>query len=204
VGRQVRRVDHYPLRLWPFSGQSGEHPVKHAKSAPAHEAIVECLVRAIGLGGIFPLQAIFGDALRAGGTAELQLIVDGTDSNIAGVVLDYSAKMSKELSQKVLITRFTCVRGSSCVGDDAVVGPGQARRPGTRWRKASASATSVRRIDSAPARSAMLRATRSVRAKPRADRRRRSAACSARARASGATARTCGSASALQPGPSGP
>jgi hypothetical protein len=51
------------------------------------------------------------------------------------------------------------VPSDSCMGDDAVVGPGQARRPGTRWRKASASATSVRRIDSAPARSAMLRTT---------------------------------------------
>ncbi|MGE0333909.1 MAG: ABC transporter permease [Gammaproteobacteria bacterium] len=53
-----------------------------------------------------------GDALRAGRTAELQLIVDGTDSNTAGVVLDYSAKITKELSQKVLITRFTRVKGS--------------------------------------------------------------------------------------------
>ena len=54
----------------------------------------------------------FGDALRTGRTAELQLIVDGTDSNTAGVVLDYSAKIAKELSQKVLITRFTRVKGS--------------------------------------------------------------------------------------------
>ncbi len=54
----------------------------------------------------------FGNALRAGRTAELQLIVDGTDSNTAGVVLDYSAKITKELSQKVLITRFTHVKGS--------------------------------------------------------------------------------------------
>src|SRR3546814_19706637 len=54
----------------------------------------------------------FGDSLRAGRTAELQLIVDGTDSNTAVVVLDYSAKITKELSQQVLITRFTRVKGS--------------------------------------------------------------------------------------------
>lgn len=61
---------------------------------------------------VFQMNRSFGDALRAGRTAELQLIVDGTDSNTAGVVLDYSAKIAKELSQKVLITRFTRVRGS--------------------------------------------------------------------------------------------
>src|SRR5690606_19521480 len=54
----------------------------------------------------------FGDTLRTARTAELQLIVDGTDSNTAGVVLDYSAEITRELSQTVLITRFTRVRGS--------------------------------------------------------------------------------------------
>jgi ABC-2 type transport system permease protein len=54
----------------------------------------------------------FGDALRAARTAELQLIVDGTDSNTAGVVLDYSGRITAALSQTVLITRFTRVRGS--------------------------------------------------------------------------------------------
>lgn len=53
----------------------------------------------------------FGDALRAGRTAELQVIVDGTDSNTAGIVLDYSSKISLRFSQEVLITRFTRIRG---------------------------------------------------------------------------------------------
>lgn len=54
----------------------------------------------------------FADDLRAGKTAQLQLILDGTDSNTAGVVLDYSAKITSEFSQKVLITRFTRLKGS--------------------------------------------------------------------------------------------
>lgn len=54
----------------------------------------------------------FGDDLRLGRTAEVQLIVDGTDSNTAGVVLDYSGKIAMQLSQEVLITRFTRVRGA--------------------------------------------------------------------------------------------
>jgi ABC-2 type transport system permease protein len=55
----------------------------------------------------------FGDDLRAGRTATLQAIVDGTDSNTAGIVLDYSSKISLRFSQKVLLTRFTRLRGSA-------------------------------------------------------------------------------------------
>ena len=54
----------------------------------------------------------FGSALRAGRPAELQLIVDGSDSNTAGVVLDYSAKIVGQFSQVVLINRFTRVNGA--------------------------------------------------------------------------------------------
>lgn len=53
----------------------------------------------------------FGNDLRAGRTARLQVIVDGTDSNTAGIVLDYSAKIVGQLSRKILITRFTRLKG---------------------------------------------------------------------------------------------
>ena len=49
----------------------------------------------------------FHEDLRAGRTAPLQIIVDGTDSNTAGIVLDYSAKIVGRFSEKVLLTRFT-------------------------------------------------------------------------------------------------
>lgn len=55
----------------------------------------------------------FEDDLRAGRTAQLQVIVDGTDSNTAGVVLDYSARIVKQFSQKILITRFTRLMGTA-------------------------------------------------------------------------------------------
>ena len=55
----------------------------------------------------------FEDNLRAGRIATLQIIVDGTDSNTAGIVLDYSAKIAGEFSQKVLITRFSRLKGSA-------------------------------------------------------------------------------------------
>ena len=53
----------------------------------------------------------FGEALRAGRTSQLQVIVDGTDSNTAGIVLDYSSKISLRFSQQVLMTRFAGLRG---------------------------------------------------------------------------------------------
>ncbi len=46
----------------------------------------------------------FGAALRAGRTARLQLIVDGTDSNTAGIVLDYSSRIVGQYSRQVLTT----------------------------------------------------------------------------------------------------
>jgi ABC-2 type transport system permease protein len=55
----------------------------------------------------------FGGDLLAGKTAELQLIVDGSDSNTAGIVLNYSARIVGEFSRQVLITRFARLRGSS-------------------------------------------------------------------------------------------
>lgn len=53
----------------------------------------------------------FGDNLRAGKIAPLQIIVDGTDSNTAGIVLDYSAKIAGKYSEKILITRSTRLKG---------------------------------------------------------------------------------------------
>jgi len=44
----------------------------------------------------------FEDALRAGRTAQLQIILDGTDSNTAGIVLNYSNRIAAQYSQSVL------------------------------------------------------------------------------------------------------
>ena len=54
----------------------------------------------------------FEDDLRGGRTARLQVIVDGTDSNTAGIVLDYSAKIAGQFSQKILFTRLTRLQAS--------------------------------------------------------------------------------------------
>ncbi|WP_447976951.1 ABC transporter permease [Candidatus Nitrospira bockiana] len=53
----------------------------------------------------------FGDDLRAGQTAPVQIIVDGTDSNTAGIVLDYAGRIAGRFSETVLQTRFIRATG---------------------------------------------------------------------------------------------
>jgi ABC-2 type transport system permease protein len=49
----------------------------------------------------------FENDLRAGRSAQLQIIVDGTDSNTAGIVLNYAAKIAGQFSQSVTAKRAT-------------------------------------------------------------------------------------------------
>ena len=48
----------------------------------------------------------FEEDLRAGRTAQFQVIVDGTDSNTAGIVLAYSTRISGQFSQEMLNARL--------------------------------------------------------------------------------------------------
>jgi ABC-2 type transport system permease protein len=54
----------------------------------------------------------FENNLQGGKTGSLQMIIDGTDSNTAGIVLDYSAKITGEFSQKILNDRLSRTRGA--------------------------------------------------------------------------------------------
>ena len=47
----------------------------------------------------------FGAALDAGGSAPVQLLLDGTDSNTAGIVLDYSARIIAAMSERIVLDR---------------------------------------------------------------------------------------------------
>ena len=55
----------------------------------------------------------FSDKLRAGRTARLQMIVDGTDSNTAGIVLDYAAKITGRYSKAVQVLQAARLSGPS-------------------------------------------------------------------------------------------
>ena len=54
----------------------------------------------------------FDEELDAGRTAQLQVILDGTDSNTAGIVLNYSSKIAMQFSQNVLAVRLSRLQGA--------------------------------------------------------------------------------------------
>jgi len=68
----------------------------------------------------------FEDDLRAGRTAQLQVLADGTDSNTAGIALNYSAKIVGEYSQSILNGRALRLLGP-------VRQPGQVRLQSRAW-----------------------------------------------------------------------
>ena len=61
VGIEVRRVDHDPVGLARFARQFDEYPVEYPQAAPADEAVVDRLVRAIIPGRIAPHQTVLDD-----------------------------------------------------------------------------------------------------------------------------------------------
>ncbi len=54
----------------------------------------------------------FDEDLRGGRTATAQLILDGTDSNTAGIVLDYAGKIGWQFSRSMMTRRFRRLEGS--------------------------------------------------------------------------------------------
>jgi len=54
----------------------------------------------------------FSEDLRAGRTARLQVIVDGTDSNTAGIVLSYASRITAAFSEQVLVERLERLTGT--------------------------------------------------------------------------------------------
>lgn len=54
----------------------------------------------------------FSDDLRAGRTAQLQLLLDGTDSNTAGIVANYATRIVGDYSQNVLLQRTSRLLGT--------------------------------------------------------------------------------------------
>lgn len=55
---------------------------------------------------VLRINAGFMEDLRGGRTAQLQVIVDGTDSNTAAVVMSYAQRITSQMSQQILIERY--------------------------------------------------------------------------------------------------
>lgn len=62
---------------------------------------------------VLRMNAGFGDDVRAGRTAAVQMIVDGTDSNTAGIVLNYAGRIAGQFSEIVLQNRFVRATGEA-------------------------------------------------------------------------------------------
>jgi ABC-2 type transport system permease protein len=68
----------------------------------------------------------FAEDLRAGRTAQVQVIVDGTDSNTAAIVMGYVGRIAREVSRQVLVERINRLQG-------AVRGPGRPELRSRAW-----------------------------------------------------------------------
>jgi ABC-2 type transport system permease protein len=66
------------------------------------------------VGAVLRMNKGFEDDLRAGRTSQLQVIVDGTDSNTAGIALNYSSKIAGQFSTELLTQRI--LRSSGPLG----------------------------------------------------------------------------------------
>jgi ABC-2 type transport system permease protein len=64
---------------------------------------VQCVVR---------LNKGFAEDVEAGRTAPVQILLDGTDSNTAGIVLSYAGRIVSQFSQELLESRFARLRGA--------------------------------------------------------------------------------------------
>jgi ABC-2 type transport system permease protein len=61
---------------------------------------------------VLSLDAGFGGEVRGGRTARVQMIVDGTDSNTAAIVLGYAGRITQDFSAAVLAERLERVAGA--------------------------------------------------------------------------------------------
>lgn len=75
------------------------------------EAQVRDLLDRNKVRAVLRLNKGFEKELRAGRTAQLQVLLDGTDSNTAGIVLDYSARIVGELSHANLVKQVSQLKG---------------------------------------------------------------------------------------------
>jgi ABC-2 type transport system permease protein len=63
-------------------------------------------------GAVISIQKGFENDVRGGRTASVQIIVDGTDSNTAGIVLNYSSRIVSRFSEELLAGRLAPEAGT--------------------------------------------------------------------------------------------
>ncbi len=86
-------------------------------------AAVQRLVDRGDAGAVLRIDAGFGQDIKVGRTARIQVIVDGTDSNTAGIVLDYAGRIAGTYSDRVFLDRLSRLRGPGPRPGGAVLVP---------------------------------------------------------------------------------
>ncbi|MGE5189638.1 MAG: ABC transporter permease, partial [Gemmatimonadota bacterium] len=102
-----------------FSGSGYFRFVAHTRDAAAAQALLD-RGRA---GAILRIDAGFGADIRGGRTARLQVIVDGTDSNTAGIVLDYAGRIAGAFSDGIFLERLSRPGGAPPRSGGVVLAP---------------------------------------------------------------------------------
>jgi ABC-2 type transport system permease protein len=77
----------------------------------ADDARVQWLLDHGSVRAVLRINHGFEEDLRAGRTPQIQVIVDGTDSNTAGIVLSYSASIVRQYSHRIMLDQRARARG---------------------------------------------------------------------------------------------
>ena len=91
-----------------FSGSGYFRFVAQTRDA----AVVQALLDRGDAGAILRIDAGFEGEIKSGRTARLQVIVDGTDSNTAGIVLDYAGRIAGAFSDRIFLDRLSRLGGA--------------------------------------------------------------------------------------------
>ena len=70
---------------------------------------------------VFRMNRGMGETLRGGRTAPLQLILDGTDSNTAGIVLNYAMNIAARYNEQLRVEQIARQRGASASPEGVVL-----------------------------------------------------------------------------------
>ena len=99
----------WPVGRW--SPASSTPVILISTAIVSREEQVQELVDHGKVQAVIRLNKGFEENLKAGRKGIIQLIVDGTDSNTAAIVLNYSGKIVSRYSQDILIQRLAALRG---------------------------------------------------------------------------------------------
>ena len=90
-------------------------------ATPASPAEIRNLMDRGAVSAVLQVNPGFGEALRTGRPAPVQVLVDGTDSNSAGLVLDYASRITARFSQEQVTARSARLQGRAASPPEVVL-----------------------------------------------------------------------------------